>query len=63
MRFLITDLESKWKMYYGLKTERRYPDEDMHWKEGHIADHTLPSHTSGSGNEKHYYDYILLYAR
>lgn len=44
----LKDLESKWKMYYGLKTERRYPDEDMHWKEGHIADHTIPSHTSGS---------------
>lgn len=46
MQFLIPDLESKLKMYFGSTTERRYPDEDMHWKEGHIAEHTLQSHTT-----------------
>lgn len=54
MRFFIIDLESKWKMYYGLKIECCYLDEDMYWKEGYIVDYILLLYILGLGNEKYY---------
>lgn len=43
--FLITDLENKWKMYFGGKTQRPYP-KDMHRKEGETIKHTVQEKTT-----------------